>query len=97
MQRARWFGYRKGYKLLQRIWITDDALRKIKALAKIDMDLKHEVEMFMERGISPSKFGPKLGTNAMKAQRHLYDHIVYDSTNERDFAADLDTNTDAAV
>ena len=39
----------------------------------------------------------KLGTNAMKAQRHLYDHIVYDSTNERNFAADLDTNTDVAV
>lgn len=33
----------------------------------------------------------------MKAQRHLYDHIVYDSTNERDFASDLDTNTDVAV
>ena len=39
----------------------------------------------------------RLGTNAMKAQRHLYDHIVYDSTNERDFATDLDTNTDVAV
>lgn len=39
----------------------------------------------------------KLGTNAMKAQRHLYDHIVYDSTNERDFATDLDTNADVAV
>lgn len=39
----------------------------------------------------------KLGVNAMKANKHLYDHIVYDSTNERDFAAELDTNTDIAV
>lgn len=39
----------------------------------------------------------KLGVNAMKAKKHLYDHIVYDSSNERDFAADLDTNTDVAV
>lgn len=39
----------------------------------------------------------KLGVNAMKANKHLYDHIVYDSTNERDFATDLDTNTDVAV
>jgi type III restriction enzyme len=39
----------------------------------------------------------KLGVNAMKAQKHLYDHIVYDSTNERDFATELDTNTDVAV
>ena len=39
----------------------------------------------------------KLGVNAMKAKKHLYDHIVYDSSNERDFATELDTNTDVAV
>ena len=39
----------------------------------------------------------KLGVNAMKAQKHLYDHIVYDSSNERDFATELDTNADVAV
>lgn len=39
----------------------------------------------------------RLGVNAMKAEKHLYDHIVYDSSNERDFATDLDTNTDVAV
>ena len=39
----------------------------------------------------------KLGVNAMKAQKHLYDHIVYDSSNERDFATELDTSTDVAV
>jgi type III restriction enzyme len=39
----------------------------------------------------------KMGVNAMKANKHLYDHIVYDSTNERDFATELDTNTDVAV
>ena len=39
----------------------------------------------------------KLGVNAMKAKRHLYDHIVYDSTNEQKFAEQLDTNKDVAV
>ncbi len=39
----------------------------------------------------------RLGVNAMKAKKHLYDHVVYDSTGEREFAADLDTNTDVAV
>ena len=39
----------------------------------------------------------KLGVNAMKAHKHLYDHIVYDSSNERDFAEELDTSTDVAV
>ncbi len=39
----------------------------------------------------------RLGINAMKAKKHLYDHIVYDSTRERDFAAELDVNTNVAV
>lgn len=39
----------------------------------------------------------RLGVNAMKAKKHLYDHIVYDSSRERDFATELDTNTDVAV
>lgn len=39
----------------------------------------------------------KLGTNAMKAKKHLYDHIVYDSTNEREFATELDISRDVAV
>lgn len=39
----------------------------------------------------------KLGVNAMKARKHLYDHILYDSNNERDFAAELDSNVDVAV
>ena len=39
----------------------------------------------------------KLGVNAMKAKKHLYDHIVYDSSNEQKFAEDLDTNTNVAV
>ncbi|MBO4793615.1 MAG: restriction endonuclease subunit R, partial [Deltaproteobacteria bacterium] len=39
----------------------------------------------------------RLGVNAMKANKHLYDHILYDSSNERDFAKDLDTNNDVAV
>lgn len=33
----------------------------------------------------------------MKAKKHLYDHVVFDSTNERDFATELDINTDVAV
>lgn len=56
------------------------------------LDEHYDTDIFTEPTIKG-----KLGTNAMKAQRHLYDHILYDSTNERDFAADLDTNTDVAV
>ena len=56
------------------------------------LDEHYDTDIFTEPTIKG-----KFGINAMKAQRHLYDHIVYDSTNERDFAADLDTNTAVAV
>ncbi len=39
----------------------------------------------------------RLGTNAMKAKKHLYDHLVYDSTNEKEFATELDASTNVAV
>lgn len=39
----------------------------------------------------------RLGVNAMQTQRHLYDHITYDSKNERDFAAEIDKCDEVAV
>ena len=56
------------------------------------LDEHYDIDVFTEPTIKG-----KLGVNAMKAKKHLYDHIVYDSNNERDFAANLDTNTDIAV
>ena len=56
------------------------------------LDERYGIDIFTEPTIKG-----KLGVNAMKANRHLYDHIVYDSTNERDFATDLDTNKNVAV
>ena len=56
------------------------------------MDEKYGTDIFTDPTIKG-----RLGTNAMKANKHLYDHIVYDSTNEKTFAAELDTNTNVAV
>lgn len=56
------------------------------------LDDHYGTEIFTEPTIKG-----RLDVNAMKAKRHLYDHIVYDSTNERDFATELDTNNAVAV
>lgn len=56
------------------------------------MDDKYDTDVFTDPTIKG-----RLGVNAMKANKHLYDHIVYDSTNEKDFATELDTNKDVAV
>lgn len=39
----------------------------------------------------------QLEVNAIKAQKHLYDHLVYDSTKERAFAEDMDRHAEVAV
>lgn len=35
-----------------------------------------------------------LGVNAIEAKRHLYDYLIYDSTNEREFADQLETHSE---
>lgn len=39
----------------------------------------------------------KLDVNAMKVDKHLFDHIVYDSSNERKFAQELEVSQEVAV
>lgn len=56
------------------------------------LDSRYDTTVFTEPTIKG-----RLGVNAMKTDKHLYDHLVYDSDNERKFAADLDTNRDVAV
>ena len=56
------------------------------------MDDRYGMDVFTDPTIKG-----RLGVNAMKAKKHLYDHIVYDSSNEQKFAEELDTNTDVAV
>lgn len=60
MQMGRWFGYRKGYELLPRIWITDKTRQKFEFLSDLDQDLRNEINMMEISGISPSECGPKI-------------------------------------
>ncbi|SHI97040.1 type III restriction enzyme [Geosporobacter subterraneus DSM 17957] len=56
------------------------------------LDAVYETTIFTE----PSLKG-QLGVNAMAAKKHLYDHILYDSSNERTFAENVDICNEVAV
>jgi type III restriction enzyme len=56
------------------------------------LDAVYDTTIFTE----PSLKG-QLGVNAMAAKKHLYDHILYDSSNERVFAESVDTSNEVAV
>lgn len=68
MQMARWFGYRKGYELLQRIWMPLSVQEKFELLEEIDEKLKEEFERFMTMGKSPAAFGPRIMSSAKIAK-----------------------------
>lgn len=56
------------------------------------LDDSYDTDIFTDATIKG-----KLDMNAMKANKHLFDHIIYDSTNERKFAQELDVASDVAV
>lgn len=60
MQMGRWFGYRKNYELLPRIWITDKTRHQFEFLAALDQELRDEIQIMDINGRSPSDYGPKV-------------------------------------
>lgn len=56
------------------------------------MDDKYGTDVFTDPTIKG-----RLNVNAMKVNKHLYDHLVYDSSNEKGFASELDINKNVAV
>lgn len=60
MQMARWFGYRKGYELLQRIWMPSSTVRKFCLMQEINEKLRFEIEDFVLKGKTPEQVGPRI-------------------------------------
>ena len=56
------------------------------------LDKRYEQDIFTE----PTIRG-KLGVNARKTARHIYDHVVCDSKNEMEFVEELETHSEVAV
>lgn len=56
------------------------------------LDDRYDTDIFTDATIKG-----RLDVNAMKADKHLFDHIVYDSANERDFARELELASEVAV
>lgn len=60
MQMGRWFGYRKGYELLPRIWMTEDTINKFIFLSQLEIELREDLKKYMHAGIRPDQYGPRL-------------------------------------
>lgn len=59
MQMGRWFGYRLGYELLPRIWLTKEAEAKFKEVSYIENRLREDLKKY-DLGTKPSEYAPKI-------------------------------------
>ncbi len=60
MQMGRWFGYRRGYELLPRLWITSKTNDQFKFLAALDQELRDEIHEMDTLRKSPENYGPRV-------------------------------------
>lgn len=60
MQMGRWFGYRRGYELLPRLWITSKTNDQFKFLSVLDQELRDEIHEMETLGKSPAEYGPRV-------------------------------------
>jgi hypothetical protein len=60
MQMGRWFGYRKKYELLPRLWVTDKTRQQFVFLAALDQELRDEIQHMDITGRSPADYEPKI-------------------------------------
>lgn len=69
-----------------------------KAAAVIEHITYHVLDDCYATGVfTAAQMKAQLGVNAMEVQKGVYDHVVYDSTNERQFAEALEAHKEVAV
>jgi len=59
LQMGRWFGYRRGYEDLFRVYMPDEMRGRFAFLARIERELRDWIAMFAQTGRTPLDFGPK--------------------------------------
>jgi len=93
------------YKFNQFQWNPEEFIIRVASLIndeKATAIIEHITYNVLDESYDTSLFTDvtikgRLDANAMKAKKHLYDHVVYDSTNELNFAKELDSDAHVAV
>ncbi|MES9683256.1 Z1 domain-containing protein [Gottfriedia acidiceleris] len=60
LQMGRFFGYRKSYEMLTRIWITKDTEAKFRFMATLEEELREDIETYILEGMDANEYGPKI-------------------------------------
>ena len=60
MQMGRWFGYREGYELLPRLWLTDNTKKQFSFLSNMDQKLRNLIRDMQGPDNSPYDYRVKI-------------------------------------
>lgn len=60
MQMGRWFGYRPGYEDLPRVWVTEGLDRDYAFLARVEKDLREEIQSVEGSEFTPREVGVRV-------------------------------------
>ena len=68
MQMGRWFGYRPGYEDLPRVWVTEGLDQDYAFLARVEDDLREEIESVQDSDLTPEEMGVRIRTHPGRLQ-----------------------------
>ncbi|GEM_PF-249023 len=60
MQMGRWFGYRPGYELLCRLWLSKRTVEQFKRLTRLDYDLRELIDQYRVMRWDPKQYAPAI-------------------------------------
>lgn len=78
LQMGRWFGFRKGYADLPRLWTTSNLAANFRALARIEEEIREDIAVYRDRNATPLDFAvrvrsiPGMAITAAAKMRHAY-------------------------
>lgn len=84
LQMGRWFGFRKGYLDVSRIWMPLSLQRDFADLALVEEEIRTDIKRYAQEGLQPTQFAVRirchstlLVTSKLKARRAVTVSIGY--------------------
>lgn len=89
LQMGRWFGYRRGYEDLCRLWMTEEAEGWYRHIAEATAELKDDFARMKRRGATPILFGLRV--------RRDTDTLLITARNKMASGLDVDIRRDVSL
>lgn len=63
LQMGRWFGYRKGFEDLPRIWMTPSLADAFRHLATVEYEMRADIDRYQEENLTPRDVAVRIRTH----------------------------------